>query len=130
MARCLKFQIQEAEGLYYLCSENKGADQLRGYREADLRLCFRICKNRFSHVAAHLFCSVLDEDVNLYKSRLEAETSITATSLLLTLTHVSTNLTQLFDDALYELTQVRNSSHRMASNISDDTKSKLRSVHV
>ena len=33
------------EGLYYQCSENKGADQLRGYREADLRLCFRICKN-------------------------------------------------------------------------------------
>ena len=23
---------------FYLCSENKGADQLRGYREADLRL--------------------------------------------------------------------------------------------
>ena len=33
------------EGLYYLCSENKGADQLRGYREADLRLCFRIGEN-------------------------------------------------------------------------------------
>ena len=31
-------------GSYYLCSENKGADQLRGYREADLRLCFRINK--------------------------------------------------------------------------------------
>ena len=30
--------------MYYLCSENKGVDQLRGYREADLRLCFRICK--------------------------------------------------------------------------------------
>ena len=30
--------------MYYLCSENKGADQLRGYREADQRLCFRICK--------------------------------------------------------------------------------------
>ena len=30
--------------MYYLCSENKGADQLRGYRESDLRLCFRICK--------------------------------------------------------------------------------------
>ena len=29
---------------YYPSSENKGADQLRGYREADLRLCFRICK--------------------------------------------------------------------------------------
>ena len=25
-------------------SENKGADQLRGYREADLRLCFGICE--------------------------------------------------------------------------------------
>ena len=32
------------EGLYYPYSENKGADQLHGYREADLRLCFRICK--------------------------------------------------------------------------------------
>ena len=44
MARSLKFRIQEVEGFYYLFSENKGADQLRGYREADLRLCFRICK--------------------------------------------------------------------------------------
>ena len=30
--------------MYYLSSENKGADLLRGYREADLRLCFRICR--------------------------------------------------------------------------------------
>ena len=44
MARGLKFRISEEEGLYYLFSENKGADQLRGYREADLRLSFRICK--------------------------------------------------------------------------------------
>ena len=29
---------------YYPCSENKGADQLRGYREADLHLCFCLCK--------------------------------------------------------------------------------------
>ena len=43
-ARGLKFQIQKVEGWYYLCSKNKGADQLRGYREADLHLCFRICK--------------------------------------------------------------------------------------
>ena len=28
--------------MYYPCSENKGADQLRSYREADLRLCFRL----------------------------------------------------------------------------------------
>ena len=45
MARGLKFQISEVERLYYPCGENKGADQLRGYSEADLRLCFRICKN-------------------------------------------------------------------------------------
>ena len=30
--------------MYYPCRENKGADQLRGYREADLRLCFRLCR--------------------------------------------------------------------------------------
>ena len=29
--------------MYYPCSKNKGADQLCIYREADLRLCFRIC---------------------------------------------------------------------------------------
>ena len=44
MVRDLKFRIYEVEGLYYPCSENKCADQLRGCREADLRLCFRICK--------------------------------------------------------------------------------------
>ena len=33
--------------MYYPCSENKGADQLRGHREADLRLCFRLCKLLF-----------------------------------------------------------------------------------
>ena len=44
MTRGLKFRIYKVEGLYYLCNENKGADQLCGYREADLRLCFRICK--------------------------------------------------------------------------------------
>ena len=27
-----------------ICSENIGADQLCGYRKADLRLCFSICK--------------------------------------------------------------------------------------
>ena len=29
-ARGLKFRIKKVEGLYYLCSENKGAGQLRG----------------------------------------------------------------------------------------------------
>ena len=44
MARGLKLRIYEVEGLYYLCSENEGADQLCGYRRADLRLCFCKCK--------------------------------------------------------------------------------------
>ena len=33
-ARSLKFWSQVEEELYYPSSENKGADQLRGYREA------------------------------------------------------------------------------------------------
>ena len=43
-ARSLKFRIKEEEEVYYPCSENKGADQLRNYCEADLHLCFRLCK--------------------------------------------------------------------------------------
>ena len=54
MVRSLKFQIYKVEGLYYPCSKTKDADQLRGYREADLRLCFRICKIWFSHNKAHI----------------------------------------------------------------------------
>ena len=59
-----RFEISDlgSKGLYYPCSENKGADQLRGYREADLRLCFRICKNPVFSDAAHIidkyFCLV------------------------------------------------------------------------
>ena len=40
-------RLEIVEGLYYRCSENKGADQLCGYHKADLRLCFRICKKPF-----------------------------------------------------------------------------------
>ena len=48
-ARTLKFWISEEEKLLYLCSENKGADQLHCY-EADLHLYFRIGKTQvFSH---------------------------------------------------------------------------------
>ena len=46
MARKLKLRIWELDGLYYLCSENKGADQLRSYHAADLHLCFCICKKQ------------------------------------------------------------------------------------
>ena len=43
-ARSLTFWILEEEGVYYPCSENKGADQLRSNCEADLRLCFGLCR--------------------------------------------------------------------------------------
>ena len=42
--RSLKFRILIEEGSYYLCHENKGADQLCSYCTADLRLCFRLCR--------------------------------------------------------------------------------------
>ena len=41
-ARSLNFLIEVEEELYYPSSENKGADQ--HYREADLRLRFRLCR--------------------------------------------------------------------------------------
>ena len=33
--------------MYYLCNENKDADQLCSYCTADLLLCFRICRLLF-----------------------------------------------------------------------------------
>ena len=46
MARGLQFRIQEEERFRYLCSANIGVVQVRGYRAADLCLCFRICKKQ------------------------------------------------------------------------------------
>ena len=48
--------LEIEDDLYYLhvYSENKGVDQLCGYRADDLRLCFRICKTNISHDAAHI----------------------------------------------------------------------------
>ena len=52
MTRCIPFSVicflsqsgmtSKEEKLYYPCSENKGADQLRSYCEADLRLLFSL----------------------------------------------------------------------------------------
>ena len=42
--RGLKFWIEVEVVLYYPCSENKGADQLCSYCEADLPLCCRISR--------------------------------------------------------------------------------------
>ena len=44
MVRGWKFWILKVEALYCPCSENKGADQLHSYCEADLHLCFRLCR--------------------------------------------------------------------------------------
>ena len=44
LVRDYKFQIKEVEGLYYVSSEDKGADQLCCYRTDDLHFCFCVCK--------------------------------------------------------------------------------------
>ena len=60
MVRGWNFWIWKVEELYYPCSENKGTDQLRGYREADLCLCFRIDADcLFSSAAAHFIYLLL-----------------------------------------------------------------------
>ena len=46
--------------MYYVCSEKKGADKLRGYREAHLRLCFYTCKKPFFHDAAQMSLDLKD----------------------------------------------------------------------
>ena len=53
MARGLRIWFKEVEGLYYLCSENKGADQLPSYCTADLPLLLTNAKIRFSHDMDH-----------------------------------------------------------------------------
>ena len=64
MARGMKFLVYEVEELYYLCSKNKGADQLCGYPEADLRLCFRIFKKPV-FLITRLILSLLSETHHL-----------------------------------------------------------------
>ena len=58
--------------LYYLCSKNKGTDQLRGYRADYLGLCFRICKKPVFLKAGLLVLTIFDE-----KKRLNDPPSIT-----------------------------------------------------
>ena len=59
----------------YQCSENKGADQLRGYREADQRLCFRICeKPVFSRRGSH-YCITRLLNVNAFNMQYVGQTN-------------------------------------------------------
>ena len=53
MAIGFKFRNLEVEELYYLCSENKGADQMGSYRQQICTFVFTYTKSRFSHDAAH-----------------------------------------------------------------------------
>ena len=55
MVRGLKFRIEEEEGLYYICSENKGADQLRTLTpQLICAFAFAYAKSKFSHDAGDL----------------------------------------------------------------------------
>ena len=55
----------ESRGMYYPCSENKGTDQLRSYCEADLRLCFRLCRLLgFPCCDSFYHCVLVDIDVS------------------------------------------------------------------
>ena len=49
MARGLKFRILEVKGLYYSCSENKGASQFPVTAKLICVFDFAFAKNRFSH---------------------------------------------------------------------------------
>ena len=55
MAEGLEFWISEVEGFYYLCSENKGADQLRPTTQLICTSVFAFAKSRFSHENAQQF---------------------------------------------------------------------------
>ena len=67
MARGWQFWISKVEKIYYTCSENKCAGQLRGDWEADLHLCFRICKMMVSHDTAYIgFPLDLENPADLY----------------------------------------------------------------
>ena len=66
IARGLKVWIYEVEGLYYLCSKNKGADQLHTRRAADLRHYFHICKKTTDLLMLRLNCTCPKD---LYRTR-------------------------------------------------------------
>ena len=59
--------------LFYPSSENKGADQLRSYCEADLRLCFRIGNNPVFSRCSSYQTAVALIIVNIKASRLKGQ---------------------------------------------------------
>ena len=73
MARSLNFQIEKVEGLYYPCSENKGAFAVTAKLKCGF--VFAFAKIRFSHVAAHtspsLTANSILKSLLKYESRLK-----------------------------------------------------------
>ena len=67
-ARSLKFWIKVEERFYYPFSENKGADQLRSYCTADLRLCvwiFRVLAFWCGSSYCFMFCVLFGNDASV-----------------------------------------------------------------
>ena len=95
--------------MYYPCSENKGADQLRSYWEADLRLCFPICR-LFVFPCGGSFLipiSVLDDE----------DSSITAGSIVtVTVTLKRTNFLDNYDSSPFE-GKLENSTFKETSSV-------------
>ena len=56
MARGLKFQIWEVEGLHYLCRENKGVINCRLTVNLICTFFYAYSKSRFSHDAPEIVC--------------------------------------------------------------------------
>ena len=59
--RRLKIRVYEEEVSYYPCSENKGADRLRNYYEADLRNPVFSCRGSYVHSSKTLLHDILLE---------------------------------------------------------------------
>ena len=83
MARGLKFQIQEVEGLYYLCSENKCADEMHSYHTADVRLCFCIYKKKVCSDAVILHANNPEFNTNIQHCGTCHDIAVAILSLLL-----------------------------------------------
>ena len=63
MAIGLKFRIKKKEGMYYLLSEKKGADQLCSYCAADLRLSFLHMQKAGFFMMRLIFCALEVEEM-------------------------------------------------------------------
>ena len=61
MARGLKFHMLEVEGLYYLCSKNKGMISFAVTAKLICVFVFAYAKHWFSHDEAHLFFQAVIE---------------------------------------------------------------------